>query len=236
MIGGGGSGAASAMSGSSSNYTVYTPSPGGSGYIGILVKNVTPGEVLTGIIGAGGTAVSASAGYSTTATVGNAGGATSFCNVTALGGDGGRYLEQYSYQLPLYTRGSQPTSSWISAIDPASPIYGGVPIFGDNINSGYYGKLITSKQPVEVGYYLSKFKDPENLPFCVAGIGTETAKNLPNGNTVSYTTNNSAINAKAYAGTDPGCPGICIYGWSYDNNVNVSSAPGAPGCVAIYEY
>lgn len=80
QVGGGASGAA-VQSTSSKSAT-----GGASGYAKNSIFHVTPGQKITGIVGAGGESVIAQNGYLS----GNAGGSTSFNGVVSEGGEGGK--------------------------------------------------------------------------------------------------------------------------------------------------
>ena len=86
VVGAGGGGAL--ISGSKSS-TYYIVSGGASGYVENATVLIKPGQSCNLVVGAGGNGISTN---STDAvyTDGNNGGSSSFLNITAIGGDGGR--------------------------------------------------------------------------------------------------------------------------------------------------
>lgn len=220
IIGAGGSGCADKTGTGSSQYNHC--SGGASGYSRAIAKEVSPGEVITLVVGKGGARVS----DSTDRTVGKTGGTSSFDGVTALGGEGGD---------PVQDSGSTAVSVTLGAC-PGRSTHGGK-------RDGFFGmdrSDIDTYYDSYLGIPAQCFNPFEQKEILASGGGAYTAKtssgsagkggkNPLTGKGGGDGAYNISGNATATAATEPGCGG-----GSASASGTATSGAGADGAVYIY--
>ncbi len=220
IIGAGGSGCADKTGTGSSQYNHC--SGGASGYSRAIAKEVSPGEVITLVVGKGGARVS----DSTDRTVGKTGGTSSFDGVTALGGEGGDPVQDSGSTAVSVTQGACPGRSTHggkrdgffgmdrSDIDPYYDSYLGIP--AQCFNPFEQKEILASGG----GAYTAKTSSGS------AGKGGKNPLTGKGGGDGAY---NISGNATATAATEPGCGG-----GSASASGTATSGAGADGAVYIY--
>lgn len=215
MVGGGGSGAAVTPYGSE----VYYSSGGASGYAKHMAADVTPGQGIPIVVGAGGAAVTATYSGGRTKN-GAAGGATSFNGVTASGGGGGAYHVGGDYMdCPDGGQGACRSST----------IPYGCRVL--NTVSSYDGE---SQSPMEA---MNPFAAVQPYWLVAGGHYAATSTTtLPNGNTASSgIVGSTGAVISGVASTEPGAGGgAARVGGTANSGESATSAAGAPGAVLIY--
>lgn len=221
MVGGGGSGAAYAVS---TTYGYYL-SGGASGYARNMTLTVTPGDEITVVIGAGGAmAVVSSAG---TYVAGNAGGSTSFNGVTVLGGNGGT---GYSSQNGGANGGQ--------GSDPAAVISSGsqAPAMGQPTRPYFDGSTLYQGGICQFSgvFNLFNFKRYLAAGGAVHGSFVQTGATVDDGGTGGASKYVSGGTSVANAATGCGNGGGASFSNNASGSVNVKSGAGSSGAVLIY--
>lgn len=237
MIGGGGSGAATYPSGGA------VASGGASGYGKNLILNVTPGQQIAGVVGAGGVSVTIN-GYGSN---GNAGGTTSFGGSTVSGGSGGYYLQSSnSYMLAVSGAPGGQGSDAISGQEyPISPreLFGSRQTLnafsGSSTGGSKFANGGRSQSPKES----QNIFDPLMVTLCAGGgagasyysqVMTATDLGHKGGDGCSATDSqiSQGVSGNGGDGVGPGSGGGALR--RDTSSTAYHSGAGAPGAVYIY--
>jgi len=235
MEGGGGSGGAAA--GITSNYGVRATG-GAAGYGKNIILNVTPGQEIPIVVGAGGTRVSASSNSAN----GNAGGSTSFNGVVVDGGGGGKSSRGATSSTLSGAIGGQGSKS-LNGLYADEPI-DNLPPYGSTLtttstsdSSGHTVPNTTAQIPAES----QNAFDPLMVTLCAGGYATYAS-----------TSGNIKIKETVPAMPDgtKGGSGLCFENTTYADDASgngngggaivtasgtATSGAGSPGMVLIYK-
>ena len=220
MIGGGGSGGAG---GRDAVHSIGCASGGASGYAKNAIFNVTPGQVISYTIGAGGSPVHCVSN-------GNVGGTTTFNGVSAAGGQGGK---QAVNSLPEGVNGGQGSD----AVNPKAAsfsriLYGGAPTNAGMLSSSF-AVGGGSQSAVEI---MNQF-DPTMIYLSAGGFAGYYGNESLYGQTIigpnaSVYGGAGGKNVAGGDGVGYGSGGGALY---YDSTTStVTSGRGASGVIFVY--
>lgn len=153
MVGGGGSGAAGQMNGAGT--AICGASGGASGYGKNVEMTVTPGQQIAAVVGTGGKSKS---GFNP----GDAGGTTSFNNITVNGGSGGKARSFHNFS-GFGADGGQGSDACLGASEHNARVYGSCVT-----KSYYYTPGGRSQSPRESQ---NRF-DPGMVTLCAGGFAS----------------------------------------------------------------
>lgn len=239
MVGGGGSGGA-ATAKSSSNYSAGA-SGGAAGYGKNVIMTVTPGQQIPVVVGSGGFKVTANGGssYSDDAKSGNAGGTTSFNDITVSGGEGGKADRKSSANANGAIGGQG--SKGATGLYPHLPI-DNLPTYGSTITSVYgdgTSGAVAPNTTAQIPAESQNAFDPLMVTLCCGGWAWanssynkfETVDTLPDG--TKGGNGNATISGIVRGQSATGnCNGG---GGAASKSSAATSGSGSPGMVLIYK-
>ena len=231
IIGGGGSGACSAIQRDPSQITFIDVTGGASGYTATIIFEVTPGASYSGVVGAGGAAVTKKTSQAARLK-GNSGGTSSFkvsssLTLTALGGQGGNHGgDRNGVDGAL---GGQ-NSSCSHAVPGSSE----TPFGGTLVPTSYVTDVV-GNYFIQGGQITSCF-NPFTLQKILGAGGWANKKTTGPGGKNPLTGKgggNAGLNTNGQSANEPGCGGGGAWKISTED-ISVSSGAGAPGAVYLY--
>ncbi len=224
MAGGGGSGAAGQMNGAGT--AIYGASGGASGYGKNVEMTVTPGQQIAAVVGTGGASKS---GFSP----GNAGGTTSFNNITVSGGSGGNAQNTHNFS-GFGADGGQGSDACLGTSESNARVYGSCVT-----KSYYYTPGGRSQSPRESQ---NRF-DPSMVTLCAGGFASwnrtgtgfasQTIDAMPDGTKGGDAATASNAVAKGENATGNGNGGGAAFIILDTAGTSISGA-GSPGMILIY--
>lgn len=222
MVGGGGSGASGGLTSSQA----FVATGGAAGYGGNFIFQVTPGQIISGIVGAGGGSVSQMNN-------GKTGGSTSFNNITVSGGSGGSFnLASSPVRGGTGGQGSDASGNSGGDVYNARKIYAGTQTYQNN---GVVGGFSQTPRESQNAF------DTTMVTLCAGGWAkgietndVETILPMPDGTKGGSGKNGFRVVVYGENATGNGNGGGASYNYNDTGYYACYSGAGSPGMVLIY--